>query len=169
MTGMNREPIANQGLTYWFFTSDSCRQPKGCIPRRSVAVKDDQSAADVTLPAADELNREGSGLAVIGGLTPEVVGVGDFPLDLRGFRILAVVDRGIGHRWDHQDTSAWFGSPIEAGHGPVAHELLGEPDLGQAGGGRAGHLQRAVFRRLSIRIRRTWTSTGRTAVRRWAS
>ena len=28
-------------------------------------------------------------------------------------------------------------------------ELLGEPDLGQAGGGRAGHLQRAVFRRLS--------------------
>ena len=46
---------------------------------------------DVALPAAGELNREGSGLAVIGGLTPEVVGVLDFPLELGGFRRLAVV------------------------------------------------------------------------------
>ncbi len=31
---------------------------------------------------ADDLGGEGNGLAVIGGLTPEVVGVLDFPLEL---------------------------------------------------------------------------------------
>ena len=68
---------------------------RGCFPRKSWTAEDASLPLDVTLPAADELNREGNGLAVIGGLTPEVVGVRDFPLDLRGFRRLAVVDIGI--------------------------------------------------------------------------
>ena len=69
---------------------------------------------DVALPAADELNRERSGLAVIGGLTPEVVGVGDFGLDLRRFRRLAVVDIGVISVSNCTVKVAWLGSLIEA-------------------------------------------------------
>ena len=82
---------------------------------RGVEADGDVIPHDVTLPAADELHREGSGLAVIGGLTPEVVGVLDFRLELRGFRRLAVVDNGvIGANGGAVFKVAWFGSPIKA-------------------------------------------------------
>ena len=140
--------MANQGLRFWFLTLIAAAVgllfPEGRGGRSRPV-----SRWVVTLPAADKLNREGSGLAVIGGLTPEVVGVGDFPLELRGFRILAVVDRWHWYRCG-PSTLACCGSPIRPATVQSCAELLGEPDLGDAGGGRAGHLQRAVFRRLSI-------------------
>ena len=92
MTGMNMDPMANQGLTYWFSIDDSTSNRRLFPKARGVKAGGGVIPHDVTLPAADELNREGNGLAVIGGLTPEVVGVLDFPLELRGFRRLAVVD-----------------------------------------------------------------------------
>ena len=108
---------------------------------------------DIALPTGHDLGGEGSGHAVIGGLTPEVLWVPDLPLDLGRFRRLAVGAKA-AYRYGACCTGSTAGSQVSRSarrSGPPRSrrpERLGHPDLGQAGGGHAGHLEGAVLRRL---------------------
>ena len=80
---MNKLPINNQGLRYWFCRlifpvpkaapSMPEKNPVLVGPFKVLTAYDPAPPQDRTLPAGHDLGREGDGLAVVRGLTPEVV------------------------------------------------------------------------------------------------